>query len=412
MQPSSTFWLLVAVLFGCATETTSKGQCRLPTLPSGHEQLMLVTTVNDTTHRGTLQRYERGTTPAWQTVGAEIPVVLGRNGLGWGRGLHASFPLDHPPTKREGDGKSPLGIFTLGTAFGTAERIDTRLSYRQLTGSTECIDEATHPRYNQLVFDTLPRRDWNSSERMLAVGARYELGIFVNHNTPATAGDGSCIFLHVWGGPDVPTSGCTALSRSDLLDLLAWLDPARQPVLVQTTEALLANGLQTSPSERTSRPADPNAPIVVPEDSIARFLRRDLVSELSLVEPHYRTFLYEAHDLDGDDRPEYLVTFQNPYFCGSGGCNLLLLNPDFTLKNRLTVVRQPLYLGAERSDGWRDLIIFSDLATCAGRPHRLVHQPDVGYPSNPSVVPCTDEDTDSLTPVFDTDRTGLELYTF
>jgi hypothetical protein len=42
----------------------------------------------------------------------------------------------------------------------------------------------------------------------------------------------------VWSGSEKPTAGCTALSRGDLLELLRWLEPSKQPLLVQLPETL------------------------------------------------------------------------------------------------------------------------------------------------------------------------------
>lgn len=161
----------------------------------------------------------------------------------------------------------------------------------------------------------------------------------------------------------------------------------------------------------TTRPADPNATIVVPEDSIARFLKYDLVNDLSVMQAKHRKFLYEAADLNADGKPEYFVTFQNPYFCGSGGCNLIILKNDFSLLSRHTVVRTPIYLGEKIEGEMRDLLVFSDLKHCTGNPHRL-HFGSDGYPPNPSVVPCAEVDLTGLTALFDTDRTGVEEYEF
>jgi L,D-peptidoglycan transpeptidase YkuD (ErfK/YbiS/YcfS/YnhG family) len=36
----------------------------------------------------------------------------------------------------------------------------------------------------------------------------------------------------VWKGPDEATSGCVAAARDDVQRVLAWLDRARQPVMV------------------------------------------------------------------------------------------------------------------------------------------------------------------------------------
>ncbi|HEU4414166.1 MAG TPA: hypothetical protein VFT65_05235, partial [Candidatus Angelobacter sp.] len=62
----------------------------------------------------------------------------------------------------------------------------------------------------------------------------YRWGILVEHNSnPATPGAGSCIFMHIWRGPGQPTVGCTAMQQADLESLLGWLDPVRDPLLVQ-----------------------------------------------------------------------------------------------------------------------------------------------------------------------------------
>jgi D-alanyl-D-alanine dipeptidase len=69
---------------------------------------------------------------------------------------------------------------------------------------------------------------------MLRPDGEYRWGVVVDHNTdPVTAGAGSCIFLHIWLGPGVGTTGCTAMSQEQLEGLLARLDPARRPLLVQ-----------------------------------------------------------------------------------------------------------------------------------------------------------------------------------
>ena len=83
------------------------------------KQLIVVTTKNWSTSNGTLQRYEKTetTTDNWHKVGKAIHIKLGRNGLGWGRGLH-TIPKNAKIFKKEGDGKAPAGIFSLKQAFG------------------------------------------------------------------------------------------------------------------------------------------------------------------------------------------------------------------------------------------------------------------------------------------------------
>ena len=195
-------------------------------------QLIVVTSASWDAIDGELRRYERTSPDApWQEAGAAIPVVLGRTGLAWGRGV-AGVPSS-APQKHEGDGKSPAGVFTLGDAFGFDPAIDTKMHSMMLRDETECVDDTASRYYNEIVDrDRVPRVDWNSSEKMRAID-QYRRGIVINHNVPAQRGGGSCIFLHIWSGPSKPTAGCTAMRAEDLEGLLAWLDPAAKPVIVQ-----------------------------------------------------------------------------------------------------------------------------------------------------------------------------------
>jgi D-alanyl-D-alanine dipeptidase len=197
-------------------------------------QLIIVTTKNWTDVQGTAQRYERHG-QRFQKYGEAFPVVVGKNGLAWGKGLSVVDQRDGP-IKREGDAKAPAGIFKLGTAFGYDSTADTRLPYLPLTSTIECVDDSHSKRYNELVDGSTVAKDWNSSERMRSDDDLYRNGIFIEHNTPVSSGSGSCIFFHIWRGPDSPTLGCTAMDSADIARLFSWLDPRQAPLLVQLPE--------------------------------------------------------------------------------------------------------------------------------------------------------------------------------
>ena len=203
-------------------------------------QLILVTTRDWDSVPGRLRRFERrGPNAAWRPTGGAVPVVVGRKGLGWGAGLFGAAAGG--PTKKEGDGKAPAGLFRLGPAFGfapAAEASRLKLPYRPLTPSVECVDDVASRHYNLIVDrDGMKAVDWNSSERMRSVEG-YRWGLVVAHNaSPPAAGLGSCIFLHVWAGPGQGTAGCTAMEQQSLEELLRWLDPSKRPLLLQLPEA-------------------------------------------------------------------------------------------------------------------------------------------------------------------------------
>ncbi|MCX5817957.1 MAG: L,D-transpeptidase family protein [Proteobacteria bacterium] len=181
----------------------------------------------------------------WQTVKQGIPVVLGKKGLGWGR----SFDIDYEaldktaPVKKEGDGKSPSGIFAIQQAFGFSEKAPyVKLPYITLTDRIECVDDGESQHYNRIIDSSaIPLRDRKSSEKMSAIDV-YKTGLVIEHNAqPVVKGCGSCIFFHIWEMPDKGTSGCTAMAEDNLSFLLQWLDPAKNPLLLQFTEGMYGN---------------------------------------------------------------------------------------------------------------------------------------------------------------------------
>lgn len=201
-------------------------------------QAVVVTTEDAKAVQGKGRLYERKSVKSkWKSVGDEFAVVVGRNGLGWSLD---SAPEAISDFKKEGDGRAPAGLFPLASAFGRPDKPgEIKLSYSKLQEYSECVDDVSSTHYNKLV-DRLKVGvfDWKSSEKMLEVGPEYDLGLFVAHNSyPVRRGDGSCIFLHVWKDATTGTAGCTAMQRDDLLKILAWADPKKNPYLVQLTEA-------------------------------------------------------------------------------------------------------------------------------------------------------------------------------
>lgn len=238
-------WLRFALLAVCATGLFRTPPAQARDALEGARQMVVVTTGDWNSVSGTLQRFERGSPHAqWQAVGQPFAIVVGKTGLAWGDGLVGNERLGADagdPLKREGDGKAPAGVFSLGTAFGYEPQLlaGSRMPYLRLTPSVECVDDAKSQYYNRIVDrQRIQRPDWSSSEHMLRDDELYHWGVYVEHNThPVRPGGGSCIFLHIWRGPGQGTVGCTAMPRRDVEQLIAWFDPAKSPLLVQMPRA-------------------------------------------------------------------------------------------------------------------------------------------------------------------------------
>jgi L,D-peptidoglycan transpeptidase YkuD (ErfK/YbiS/YcfS/YnhG family) len=212
-----------------------------PTAEAAHwqdaQQMIVVTTADWSAIHGNLRTYERSNGGPWHEVGTAAPVVIGRDGAGWGLGLQAA--RSHGPQAREGSMRSPAGVYRLGTAFGYAPHYATAMPYAAMKASSWCVDVSGSPLYTQIVDANVVGADAvrGASEHMrLDIhnhgDQRYKLGFVIEHNAQARPMGGSCIFAHLWKTPDSPTAGCTAMSEATMRRLLAWLKPKDNPVFV------------------------------------------------------------------------------------------------------------------------------------------------------------------------------------
>lgn len=155
----------------------------------------------------------------WRQALDPIKAVVGRNGFA------------PEGEKREGDGRTPSGRFRLGTAFGYAPSVNTKMPYRQVLSDDLWVDDPGTPDYNRWVRQSETQA--TSYEKMKRDDDLYKYGIVIEYNTdPILPGNGSAIFLHIWAGERQATAGCVAVSEEDILKLLGWLDPAAKPVII------------------------------------------------------------------------------------------------------------------------------------------------------------------------------------
>lgn len=128
-------------------------------------------------------------------------------------------------SKREGDGKTPSGIYRLRECWYRPDKLKPpimQLPLRAITPQDGWCDDPTHPDYNRpvmLPFDASHETMWREDDA-------YNLVIPVSYNDdPVIAGRGSAIFLHV-AQPDYRgTEGCIALAQDDWLAFIADLSP-------------------------------------------------------------------------------------------------------------------------------------------------------------------------------------------
>jgi L,D-peptidoglycan transpeptidase YkuD (ErfK/YbiS/YcfS/YnhG family) len=127
--------------------------------------------------------------------------------------------------KREGDGKTPLGLWPIRAALLRPNRLPahaTRLPWRWLRPSDGWSDDPTDPAYNRPV--ARPHR--YSAETLWRDDHAYDLILVLAHNdSPPVPGLGSAIFWHVRQPDGRPTEGCVAMDRTLLFRWLAQMAP-------------------------------------------------------------------------------------------------------------------------------------------------------------------------------------------
>ena len=212
-------------------------------LPANGRQVIVATTSDWDSFHATLQCWERdhdgegGWRPA--PMGS-WSVLLGRNGLAWGRGNFAPSNPDIP-WKVERDGKAPAGIFELGSIHGYAESAPSGTSwpYYRIGPWDAWIDDPKLQEYNQHIrVDPHNVPPWFEKQKMRLGDNAYKWLIEIKHNTnPIKPGFGSAIFFHVRRGPDRPTAGCTTMAEDNLTQLMRWLREDKHPYYVLLPKA-------------------------------------------------------------------------------------------------------------------------------------------------------------------------------
>ncbi len=225
-----------------SSQNTTQSMTFEDILPPSSKQLLTVIAQDWNSQTAKVQAYQKEG-DCFYPIFSSMQAAIGKNGLAWGR---SSFfqprCLQNEFMKKEGDKKSPAGLFRILSSFGFLPAFETShllLPYLEIQDSMEAIDDVDSKFYNQIVDRRLLQEgeiDWKSSEKMNDLKKPYYLGLVIDFNSsPIIPGEGSCIFIHCSGEDLAPTDGCTALVKQDIHILINWLDARQKPYLLQLT---------------------------------------------------------------------------------------------------------------------------------------------------------------------------------
>ena len=156
----------------------------------------------------------------WQPVGVGIPAHVGANGM--------------TAESRTGHAATPMGVFTLDYAFGTAPNPGGGLQYVQVGPQHWWDGDMKSATYNtmqvcqkaQCAFDTSS----DSGTENLEI-PQYVHSVVMGVNKERVPGRGSAFFLHATDGG--PTEGCVAIDDAMLVKIIQWLRPGAVIAIAQ-----------------------------------------------------------------------------------------------------------------------------------------------------------------------------------
>lgn len=220
-------WLTLFAFCAVLTPCGARGDS-CPAVLDEMRRLVLVLVPTMASSSGTLLLFERSESEsAWHLVHTAEPVVLGVKGTAWGNAFrHLARPGE--PIKREGDGRTPAGIYPIGRPFGFSA--SPLKEYLRITAGLVCVHDPASPAYNTITSRAIVGREVRG-ENMRAIGL-YRRGLVIGYPTDAAARAGSCIFIHVWKGSTRGTAGCLALPEKRVAALQDFAAQHRTAVAI------------------------------------------------------------------------------------------------------------------------------------------------------------------------------------
>ena len=166
-------------------------------------QIMIVAVSEDRTSLCLYERVDKNK-EAWQLV-LETEAIIGKNGLG---------------KTKEGDKKTPVGVFRFTKAFGILENPGAKMEYTQVNENHYWVDDSGSNYYNQFVSTKEVTPDWSSAEHILDYGESYHYVLATSYNMERIPGKGSAVFLHCTSEDAEATAGCVAVPEVYMREIM------------------------------------------------------------------------------------------------------------------------------------------------------------------------------------------------
>ncbi len=198
-------------------------------------RLVIVSMPNMELTKADVRTFERKSPAArWEARSKREPAVVGMNGIAWGN-PYISYGKKDEPVKREGDHRTPAGIYRFGATFGfSAAKLPGHL---QLAPAKQfCVEDAGSRYYGKIVPQSVVDEKTNGED--MATYPLYKRGLVIDYPPRPRSKAGSCIFLHVWGGDGVGTEGRVALPEERVAFLQQWAESRFTAIVIVSEDTV------------------------------------------------------------------------------------------------------------------------------------------------------------------------------
>ena len=167
--------------------------------------------------------HEKQDDGSWHMV-MTTPVFIGKAGLG---------------KTKEGDSKTPLGVFHFNRAFGIADDPGCAIPYTKVDNDSYWSgDPREGYHYNELVsLKDCPDLDKENSEHLIDYIYHYQYCLNISYNEECVPGLGSGIFLHCLAPAKPFTAGCVSMPEDHMKFVMQRVDE-NTVVVIDTYEKL------------------------------------------------------------------------------------------------------------------------------------------------------------------------------
>jgi L,D-peptidoglycan transpeptidase YkuD (ErfK/YbiS/YcfS/YnhG family) len=154
----------------------------------------------------------------WEPRSMAEPAVVGMRGIAWGD-IYASLAKNDEPVKREGDHRTPAGVYRISATFG-AENTKLPGHLTLMPAKQFCVEDSSSRFYGRIVPQSVAGE--RTSGEDMATYPLYRRGLVIDYPARPKDQAGSCIFLHVWSGPEAGTEARIGLPEERVAYFQDW----------------------------------------------------------------------------------------------------------------------------------------------------------------------------------------------